>query len=101
MLAQLARETGARQGLDLHPVTNGRGAGEGFRRLLELEVMPSRGQVVDFDLQVVALDLDDIPLDDVLQFKREADGAHRKYMQTCASSRWTLPRWARLIGAVL
>ncbi len=50
VLAQLARETGARHGLDLHPVTNGRGAGTGFRRLLDANVMPSRGQVVDFDL---------------------------------------------------
>lgn len=81
VLAQLARETGARLGLDLHPVTNGRGAGEGFRRLLELKPMPSRGQVVDFDLQIVAIDLDHIPLDDVLQFKRESQDAHRKYMR--------------------
>lgn len=81
VLAQLARETGARQGLDLHPVTNGRGAGDGFRRLLELAPMPSRGQVIDFDLQVVAVELDDVPLDDVLSFKRESGGAHRKYMQ--------------------
>jgi hypothetical protein len=43
--------------------------------------MPSRGQVVDFDLQVVSIDLDDIPLDEVLQFKRESDGAHLKYMR--------------------
>jgi hypothetical protein len=81
VLAQLARETGARHGLDLHSVTNGRGTGEGFRRLLELEPMPSRGQVVDFDLQVVSIDLDDVPLDDVLQFKRESDSAHGQYMR--------------------
>lgn len=81
VLAQLARETGARHGVDLHPVTNGRGAGEGFRGLLELETMPSRGDVIDFDLQVVAVDLDSVPLDDVLQFKQESAGAHRKYMQ--------------------
>ncbi len=81
VLAQLARETGARQDLNLHPVTNGRGAGEGFRRLLELEPMPSRGQVVDFDLDVVSIDLDDIPLDDVLQFKRESGDAHTTYMR--------------------
>lgn len=81
VLAQLARETGARQGLDLHPVTNGRGAGTGFRRLLDVDVMPSRGQVVDFDLQVVAVDLDTIPLEDALAFKRESGGAHRRYMQ--------------------
>lgn len=81
VLAQLARETGARQGIDLHPVTNGRGAVEALHGLLELEPMPSRGQVVDVDLQVVGVDLDVIPLDDVLQFKRESAGAHRRYMQ--------------------
>jgi len=81
ILAQLARETGARHGLDLHPVTNGRGSPDAFRRLLELEPMPSRGQVVAFDLEVVAPNLDDIPLDDVLDFKRESGGAHRSYMQ--------------------
>ena len=81
VLAQLARETGARHGLDLHPVTNGRGAGAGFRRLLDADVMPSRGQVVDFDLEVVTVELDTIPLEDVLAFKRESAGAHRHYMQ--------------------
>lgn len=85
VLAQLARETGARQGLDLHPVTNGRGAGTGFRRLLDADVMPSRGQVVDFDLAVVTVDLDTIPLEDVLAFKRESAGAHRRYMQNLRS----------------
>lgn len=81
ILAQLARTTGARHGLDLHPVTNGRGMGSGFRRLLEVDVMPSRGQVVDFDLNVVTVDLETIPLEDVLAFKRESAGAHRRYMQ--------------------
>lgn len=81
VLAQLARETGVRHGLDLHPVTNCGRAGSGFRRLLDADVMPSRGQVVDFDLEVVMVDLDTIPLEDVLAFKRECAGAHRRYMQ--------------------
>ena len=81
VLAQLARETGVRHGLDLHPVTNCGRAGSGFRRLLDADVMPSRGQVVDFDLEVVTVDLDTIPLEDVLAFKRESAGAHRRYMQ--------------------
>jgi hypothetical protein len=85
ILAQLARETGARHGLDLHPVTDARGARTGFRQLLELEPMPSRGQVVDLDFQVVGLDLDDIPLDEVLDFKRDSAGAHRRYMQNLRS----------------
>jgi hypothetical protein len=47
--------------------------------------MPSRGQVVDFDLQVVGVDLDTIPLDEVLDFKRDSAGAHRRYMQNLRS----------------
>jgi hypothetical protein len=81
ILAQLAREAGTRHQLDLHPVTNGRGAEEAFRTFLELEPMPTCGQVVSFDLEVVSVDLDQVPLDEVLQFKAENQGAHRRYMQ--------------------
>jgi hypothetical protein len=81
ILAQLAREAGMRQGLDLHPVTSGRGVADAFRNLLELNAMPSRGQVVAFDFDVVATDLDNIPLDEILDFKRESGGSHRRYMQ--------------------
>ena len=81
VLAQLARETGARRELDLHPVTNGRGATEAFRALMELGPMPSRGHVVAFDLEVVGVDLTTVPLDEVLEFRRENQGAHRRYMQ--------------------
>ena len=81
VLAQLARESGARRELDLHPVTNGRGATDAFRALMELGPMPSRGQVVAFDLEVVGVDLSSVPLDDVLAFRRENEGAHRRYMQ--------------------
>lgn len=85
ILAQLARETGQRHGLDLHPVSNAQSVGDSFRGLLELEAMPSRGQVVDLDLQVVGVDLDVIPLDEVLDFKRDSAGAHRRYMQNLRS----------------
>lgn len=43
--------------------------------------MPSRGQVVAFDLEVVGVDLSTVPLDDVLAFRLENHGAHRRYMQ--------------------
>ena len=81
VLAQLARDAGMRHQLDLHPVTNGRGATEAFERFLALEPMPSRGQVVSFDLEVVSIDLDDVPLDDVLEYRRENGEVHRRYMQ--------------------
>jgi hypothetical protein len=81
ILAQLARVAGSRHQLDLHPVTNGRGAERAFRTFLDLDPMPTRGQVVSFDLDVVSVDLDQVPLDEVLQFKTENQGAHRRYMQ--------------------
>jgi hypothetical protein len=46
LLAQLARQAGVRSGLDLHPVTNGRGATEAFEQLADLPPMPSRGSRV-------------------------------------------------------
>jgi hypothetical protein len=81
LLAQLARQAGARNGLDLHPVTNGRGATEAFEQLADLPPMPSRGQLVSLDLEVVSVDLDSVPLDEVLEFKRENGREHRRYME--------------------
>jgi hypothetical protein len=48
---------------------------------MELRPTPSRGQVVAFDLEVVGVDLSTVPLDDVLAFRRDNEGAHRRYMQ--------------------
>jgi hypothetical protein len=81
LLAQLARQTGVLSGLDLHPVTNGRGAIEAFEHLADLAPMPSRGQLVSMDFEVVSVDLDSVPLDDVLEFKRENGREHRRYME--------------------
>jgi hypothetical protein len=81
LLAQLARGTGARHGLDLHPVTNGRGATAAFEHLANLAPMPSRGQLVSLDLEVVSVDLDSVPLDEVIEFKRENAREHRRYME--------------------
>jgi hypothetical protein len=81
ILAQLARETGSRHGLDLQPVTNVGSVTSAFTGFLELDPMPSKGQVVSFDLQVVTVDLTRIPLDEVLHFRDENRQAHRAYMQ--------------------
>ena len=66
---------------DLHPVTNGRGATEAFEQLADLAPMPSRGQLVSLDLEVVSVDLDSVPLDEVLEFKQENHREHRRYME--------------------
>lgn len=80
LLAQLARRTGERRGLDLHPATNRPEAHDVISRTLDLPPMPSHGRVVDFDLQVVSLDLDLVPLDEVLSFRDDHRQQHRRYM---------------------
>lgn len=80
LLAQLAREAGHRHGLDLHPATNTEGAGDVLDSFFNLKPMPSRGHVVSFDLETVSVDLDSVPLDDVLAFRRDNAGIYRAYM---------------------
>jgi len=80
LLAQLARRGGERWGLDLHPATNRPEAHDVLTRTLGLAPMPSRGRIVDFDLEVVAVDLEPVPLDEVLAFRAEHQADHRNYM---------------------
>jgi hypothetical protein len=81
LLAQLARDAGARHGLDLLPTTNGPGVKDVFERYLTLPPMPSRGRVISFDLDAVSIDLDAVPLDEVLAFRDENRDAYRRYMK--------------------
>jgi hypothetical protein len=80
LLTQLAREAGQRQGLDLHPATNTDGAADVLASFFNLKPMPSRGHVVSFDLETVSIDLDLVPLDDVLGFRHDNANSYRKYM---------------------
>jgi len=80
LLAQEAREAGRRQGFDLHPTTNGRNARAAVRDFLELSPMPSRQDVVSFDLVTASVDLDAVPLDEVLDFRRQHGDEHRDYL---------------------
>lgn len=80
LLAQLARRGGAQHGLDLHPATNRQEAHDVLTRTLNLPAMPSRGRVVDFDLETVSIDLEAVPLDEVLSFRAEYREEHRSYM---------------------
>lgn len=80
LLAQEAREAGKRHGFDLHPTTNGERSREAVRGFLELTPMPSREHVVSFDLATASIDLEDVPLDEVLDYRREFRDEHRDYM---------------------
>lgn len=80
LLAQEAREAGRRHGYELHPTTNGKGVAGAVRAFLELSPMPSRQDVVHFDLATASVDLDTVPLDDVLAFRHAHRDEHRAYM---------------------
>jgi hypothetical protein len=80
LLAQQAREAGRRHGLDLHPTTNGRNMQETVRAFLELTPMPARQDVITFDLATASVDLEAIPLDEVLDFREHHAAEHRRYM---------------------
>lgn len=57
LLAQQARSTGVRHGLDLHPVAGyGRPVGD-LVSVLSMERSPSAGHVVELDLEAVSIDL--------------------------------------------
>jgi hypothetical protein len=80
LLAQEARAAGRRQGFDLHPATNGSHARDAVRSFLELSPMPSRQNVVGFDFLTASVDLDAVPLDEVLDFRSRYSAEHRRYM---------------------
>jgi len=79
LLSQLARAAGQRQGLDLHPVTTDQLAVSGLISTLSLSRMPSAGHVVMLDMETVTLNLEAVPLDEVLAFRQEHGDAYRDY----------------------
>ncbi len=79
LLSQLARAAGRRQGLELHPLTTSELAVSGLISTLSLSGMPSAGHVVMLDLESVTLNLEAVPLNEVLDFRKEHGGAYRAY----------------------
>ncbi len=79
LLSQLARTTGQRQGLNLHPTT-GRTASVGaLMQTLARAPLPSAGHVVALDLETVTVNLATVPLDEVLGFRAEHGRSYREY----------------------
>jgi hypothetical protein len=81
ILAQLARGVGSKHDLDLHPISNLPRVERAFTSVFNLAPIPSKGEVISFDLEVVSVDLANIPLDEVIQFRDENRDLHRRYMQ--------------------
>ena len=81
LLAQMLREPGRKKGLDLAPITDRYSVMRSLSEILNLRDNTSNGRVVEFDLQAVVPDLSTVPLDEVLDFRREHCDEHRRYMR--------------------
>ena len=79
ILAQLARTAGNKHNLTVHPATSNRNALQDLIDTLSRERMPSRDNVIAFDLEPVSFDLDPVPIDELLDFRAEHQPAHRAY----------------------
>ena len=78
-LAHILRPYGGRMGLDLSPVTDRPDVVRALTELLSLPDAPSTGSVVTFDMATVGVDLAPVPIDEVLDFRRQHLEEHRAY----------------------
>jgi len=81
ILGQLARLRGIESGFLIHPTTSNRGAVQDLLHLLAREQLPSAAHIVAFDLEPVTIDLETVPLDEVLAYREEHQAAHQAYMR--------------------
>jgi hypothetical protein len=79
VLPQLLRAPAEAAGYALQPASTQPRALRALLDALNLSPLPTAGNVVAFDLEQVTLDLSSIPLDEVLEFRREHGPEHRAY----------------------
>jgi len=82
MLGQLSRAAGERRGMSVHPTTSDPGAINDLVQTLSRHQMPSAGHVITLDLEAVGLDLESVPLDDVLAYRADREAEYRTYMRS-------------------
>lgn len=80
--AQALRAPAEQEGLSLQPITPRIELINTLSSVLRLSSVPTEGDLVRLDLQEVSLDLSSVPLDEVLEFRRDHGVAHRAYMRT-------------------
>lgn len=81
LLSQLAPRAGRGQGLELLPVTPSRNRIRDLLTLLRLPGLASAGEVVALDTETVGLDLQDAPLEAVLEFRDLHGQDLRRYIR--------------------
>jgi hypothetical protein len=82
LLSQLAPEAGRELGLELLPVTPSRERISDLLAVLQRPGMPSSGGVVGLDTEIVGLNLSDVPLDAVLEFRGLHGPDYRAYIRS-------------------
>ena len=79
VLPQLLRAPAEAAGYALQPASTQARTARALLDTLDLAAMPTTGHVVAADLEQVTLDLAPVPLDEVLDFRRQHGDQHRAY----------------------
>ena len=80
LLAQILRGSAVGVGMTLSPVTDRWNLVYALKEIISPpSAPPSVGDVVSFDLSVVGVDLSGVPLDEILDFRKQNYNAHRDY----------------------
>jgi hypothetical protein len=79
LLAQILRPAGAKLGLELSPTTDRPELIGGLAELLSVPSLSSAGAVVYSDLETVGVNLGSVPLDEILDYRRQHHAPYRAY----------------------
>jgi len=93
LLAQILRQKGDELGMELSPTTDRPQLVDALCEVLSLSQPASTGGVVAFDLETVAPDLSLVPIDEVLDFRRQHLKDYKAYARD-------VRRFVREIGAL-
>lgn len=79
LLAHILRSQGQKRGLDLSPATDRPELVKALGELVSVSSAPTVSDAVAFDMNTVGVDLELIPIEDVLAFREEHYPEYRKY----------------------
>lgn len=79
LLSQILRPAGTRLGLELLPTTDRPELVGSLTELLSVPSLPSAGTVVYSDLETVGVNLGSVPLDEILDYRRQHHVQYRGY----------------------
>lgn len=82
LLAQIIRPRGESMGLTLSPATDQWRLVDALQEIISNpdDSSPSIGDVISFDMAMVGVNLGSIPMDEILDFRKQHYSQHRKYV---------------------